>query len=118
MKTRLILIIIAWLLLAAHFSRSDHTILMICSLLVPFLLFIKRKWALRIVQLLTAAGAVVWIDTTWQLIRGRIELGEEYGRMAIILLSVALFTLAAALLAGTGKMKEKYLVNEKTLTKN
>lgn len=98
MKTRVVLVITSWLLLAAHFSRADNTVLMICSLLVPFLLFITRKWALRIVQILTAAGALIWVDTTWQLIRRRIELGEEYGRMTIILLSVALFTLVAALL--------------------
>ena len=108
MKTRLILIIISWLLLAAHFSRADNTILMICSLLVPFLLFIIRKWALRVVQILTVAGALIWVDTTWQLIQRRIEMGEEYGRMSVILLSVAIFTLVAAHLAGTGKMKEKY----------
>jgi hypothetical protein len=108
MKTRITLLIISWLLLAAHFSRAGQTILMIFSLIVPLLLFIRKKWALRAVQILTAAGAVVWIDTTWQLIRVRMDMEQDYIRMAVILLTVALFTLVSALLAGTGKMKARY----------
>jgi len=53
MIPRIILISITWLMIAAHFSRADNNILMIISLLVPFLLLIKRRLALLALKGLT-----------------------------------------------------------------
>lgn len=97
-----------WLILAAHFSRADNTLLMIFSLIVPLLLFIKKRWALLALQLLTLSGALVWLFTIWKLIKLRISMGEDWVRMASILFGVFLITLLAAVLLASPKVKKRY----------
>ena len=55
MVLRIILIAVSWLLLAAHFSRADINILALICLLAPFLLLVKKKWALKTLLILTSA---------------------------------------------------------------
>jgi hypothetical protein len=109
MAGRIILLSFSWLLLAAHFSRADLNILMVISLLIPLILIIRKRWALITVQLLTIAGALEWIRTTWILAVSRISDGEEWARMAIILVSVSIITFIAALLLNSKKVKKSYL---------
>lgn len=109
MTGRIILIIFTWLLLAAHFSRADNTLLMILSLMAPLLLLIKRGWSLRILQGFTFAGAIVWIYTTWKLAEARISSGDDWIRMAVILTVVALITIAASILIGSGKARKRLI---------
>ena len=108
MILRIVLIAFSWLLLAAHFSRANLAILAIISLLIPFILFIRKKWAHKILVILTILGAMEWVRTTWQLINSRIESGEDWKRMAIILFSVAIFTLFSAILLNSKRIREKY----------
>jgi hypothetical protein len=106
---RSIFLYFTWILLAAHFSRANSTLLMIVCLAAPLILLIKKRWALISIQIATLAGAGVWLLTTYQLIKTRVALGEDWARMAIILISVSLITAIAGILIGSGKNKERYL---------
>ena len=108
MILRIILIAFSWLLLAAHFSRANNNIIAIICLIIPFILLIKRKWALNMLIILTVLGALEWVRTTWQLIHTRIESGDDWKRMAIILFSVAVFTIFTAFTLNSSRIRKKY----------
>ncbi len=90
--------VIASLLLAAHFFRSGNWLLVLASLGVSFLPLISRPEARLAHRLLLLAGACEWIRTSVALIAVRVQLGEPWTRMVVILGTVALFTAASALL--------------------
>lgn len=77
-------------------------------MLVPFLLLVKKKWALKSLVILTILGALEWLRTTWQLINSRMESGDDWKRMAVILFSVALFTMFSGMLLNSKKVRDKY----------
>lgn len=108
MFLRVIPLILASLMLSAHFYRHLNYPLMIVSLLAPCLLFIKRRWSLLAVQFLAILGGGVWISTIVEIARMRIAMGEDWIRMAVILGAVALFTIFAGLLLNSSKVKEDY----------
>jgi hypothetical protein len=101
-------VILAFLLLGAHFLRSDDTILMVVSVLAPCLLLIKQRWSLLITQWLAYCGALVWIHTTFLLVRQRIAIGAQWGRMLLILSAIALFTLWAGYLLNSDVVRQRY----------
>ena len=109
MILRIILLSISWILLAAHFSRARLNIIAIICLAVPFLLLIKKIWTLKLLVILTVLGSMVWVHTTWQLIGSRIDSGDDWKRMAIILFAVAIFTLFSAFLINSQKIRKKYM---------
>ncbi len=105
---KLIPVILSFLLLIAHFSRANIYFLMILSAGIPFLLFIKRFWVPRLMQILLILGGIEWIRTIISLINERNALGESWTRMAIILLVVALFTMISTLVFQRPSVKEIY----------
>jgi hypothetical protein len=109
----IILVIIASLMTAAHFFRHYNYPLMAISLLVPFLLLIKKRWVLTVIQLLALAGAGVWINTIVVIARMRMHYGEPWKRMAVILGAVALFTAGSGLLLNLKKVRDKYPTGDK-----
>src|SRR5512138_1341322 len=108
MKLRTFPIILAAVLLAAHFLRSYNLVLMILSLLAPLLLLIKRRWILVTLQLLTVPAAGIWLFTLNDIIQQRIFQGRSWTASAIILGSVALFTLFAGWLLNSSPVKDHY----------
>lgn len=108
MILRIIPLILATFMVSAHFFRHYNYPLMIISLLVPFLLLIKKRWVLIVIQFFALAGAGVWINTIVVLAKTRMHYGESWKRMAIILGIVALFTAGSGLLLNLKKVKEKY----------
>ena len=92
MILRAIPAVIALLLLGAHFFRGGNVILAAVCGLLPILLLVRRRMALRIVQCVLAAGVPIWIHTTLVLTRMRMEIGAPWLRMLLILSAVALFT--------------------------
>lgn len=108
MILRLIPVIFSLLLLAAHFSRINFLPLAILSLLMIGLLFLRKKWVPRIIQLYLIFGFVEWIRIMFVYINERKLLGDDYQRLAIILVVVALFTLLSGLMFGTKLLKRKY----------
>ena len=98
----------SFLLLGAHFLRAGNVLLTVGCALVPLLLVIKARWSVNLVQLLTYIGAAIWVYTTIRICHRRLILGMPWGRAAIILGTVTLFTVFAGLLLNSAVVKEKY----------
>jgi hypothetical protein len=109
MFPRLIPVIIAFLILAAHFLRDGHLILTAASILVPGLLLLRKRWVLTLVQGLAYFGAAVWLYTASVLVQQRIMAGVPWVRMLIILFGVAVFTLFSGHLLTSESIKKHYL---------
>ena len=105
---RLLPVLLSFGLLAAHFSRADLFPLVLVSLAIPFLLWIPRAWVARTIQLLLLAGAAEWIRAMFGYIHIRREIGEDWTRLAIILVVVALLTACAGLVFRGKALKRRY----------
>jgi hypothetical protein len=102
------LIVLAALLLAAHFLRAGNFALVVICLMAPLLLLIKQRWSLIALQLLTYIGAAIWLNTLFRLVSERILLGRSWGGVVAILGSVTLITILAGLLLNSPVIKARY----------
>lgn len=93
---RVVLIVLACLLLAAHFSRAGNNILAVLSLLLPLLLLVGKPWARVTLRIALVLGGLEWVRTLVRLVSERRGQGEDWMRMAVILGIVALVTFLAA----------------------
>lgn len=96
------------MLLAAHFSRAQNDWLALFSLLFPFILFIRKRWTLRIYQTYLIVGGLIWIERIFYYARLRESQEQPWVRLAIILSLVALFTWISALLLEKKKIQKVY----------
>ena len=94
---RMFSIVFSALLLGAHFRWHGMDLLSIPAVLFPALLFIKKSWAARTVQIILFLGGLEWVRTTIEIASRRMDAGEPWVRMAIILGAVAVFTAVSAL---------------------
>lgn len=94
---RLLPVIVSCLLLAAHFLREGRIVTACVLLLLPLLLLLRKGWVPRVLQLTLLLGAVEWLRTLFFIAQLRIEFGQPWTRMAIILGAVALFTALSCL---------------------
>jgi len=101
-------IILCFILMAAHFGRANILILQIISLLIPLLLFWKNKISARIIQTLLILSGFEWIRTLIYYVGIRVENGEAWFRLAIILGFVAILNFCAVLIFHSRSMKERY----------
>lgn len=108
--TRLMLtpVVLSFVLLAAHLLRGGSVTLALLSLLLPGLLLVRRRWSRRMLQLLLVAAGAEWLRTGVALATRRMELGEPWLRMAVILGLVALVTAGSALLLQSERMQQRY----------
>jgi hypothetical protein len=96
------------LVLGAHFlRRGDLGLLVVCLVLVG-LLFVRRWWAARLVQLALCAGALEWLRTLAELLPARRAAGEPWVRLVAILGGVVLLALLGAALFETRRLRERY----------
>jgi hypothetical protein len=91
-----VLVVLALVLLAAHLSRADRNALAGLVLLLPFLLFVRAPWAGWTLRTVLFVGGLEWIRTLFRLVGLRRSVGEDWARLAVILLAVAAVTFAAA----------------------
>jgi hypothetical protein len=105
---RLLPVILSCLLLAAHFSRGGILILSLACLVLPGLLLARVAWVPRVFQVILVLGGLEWIRRTWVLRAQRIEAGEDWVRMAVILGAVAMFTFVSALVFQNRKVRGWY----------
>lgn len=105
---RLSPVILSFLMLSAHFYRSDIFVLSILCLLIPFTLFIRNIWIPRIFQILLILGAIEWIRTILIFVEERQMYDMPWVRLAVILGSVALFTALSGLLFQLKSIKRFY----------
>ena len=85
------------LFLAAHFFRSRQLVLVAVSLALPFLLLVRKRWSARVVQVGLVLGALEWVRTLTFFAGQRMEAGRPWGRLAVILGTVAALTALSAL---------------------
>lgn len=108
MILRILPLIIAFLLLAAHFLRAGSLVLTLACLLAPLLLLMRRRWTLMLVQFSAYVGAGVWLYTAIHLVQERIMFGRPWSKAAIIIGTVTLFTIVGGLLLNSRAIKDKY----------
>ena len=89
--------IISLLVLAAHFLRSGYTLLVLILLLAPLLLLVGKNWSVRVLQVVLILGTLEWLRTLVALTSTRLEAGEPFLRMVLILAAVAAISLLSAL---------------------
>ena len=94
---RFIPLVVACLALAAHHMRAGETGLMGMWLTLPFVLFLKRRWVERAVQVVLAAGALEWVLTLITITGVYRRFGMPVTKSLLILGGVAIFTLLSAL---------------------
>jgi hypothetical protein len=99
---------LAYGLLAAHFLRDDAWILVAPSIALIPLLAVPRPWAAHIARVALVIGALEWLRTIAVIAAARISMGVPFGRMIVILGTVALLTLAAALVFRHPKLRRFY----------
>jgi ferredoxin len=105
---RMILVVISAVVLGAHFLRAEQPGLALVCLAAPLLLLWRTRWTLRAVQVLLAAGGLVWIDTAVRLAGARMSAGAPWLRMALILGAVAAVTWIAACVLGAKRVLDRY----------
>jgi hypothetical protein len=104
----LIPILLSFLVLAAHFFRNGHLVLVLACCAAPMFLLVRRTWATRIVQSMLIIGALEWVRTIFEIRAFRIEEGRDWQRMAIILGSVAAFTFLSGVLLLLNPLRRYY----------
>jgi hypothetical protein len=83
-------IVLSLLLLAAHFLRYGETLAVILALALLGLLFVRKPWVARTIQVALLAATAEWLRTLLQLALERMHAGVPFVRMVMILSAVAL----------------------------
>jgi hypothetical protein len=106
-------IVLSIAILGAHFMRYGNTIGVIGSVALIALLFLRRPWVARLVQVALVLGALEWLHTLYQLMQLRMALDQPFTRMVIILGAVAAITACSSLLFQLRPLKATYRLNSK-----
>lgn len=101
-------IVISILVLGAHFLRSGSLLVVVAAIGLVALLPLRRPWVARLTQTVLVLGALEWARTLLTLMISRLEAGEPYLRMALILGVVAAVSAGSALLFQSKRMRERY----------
>ncbi len=96
------------LVLAAHFLRRGAMLGVLACLALLVLPRWRRPWAARVIQTALVFGGLEWAKTLMEFTEGRIATGEPWMRMAVILGSVILVALVAAVLYETPALKRHF----------
>ena len=111
---QLIPVILSALLLGAHFLRAGQTVVAVLAVLFPLILLAKRPWAARVTQIVLLLGGLEWIRTMLVFVAARREAGDDWIRLAVILGTVALFTIGSGLIFSfSGALRTRYGLNER-----
>jgi Ni,Fe-hydrogenase I cytochrome b subunit len=105
---RLLPVIVSVLLLAAHFLRDGYIAIVVALAGTLALLFVRRPWVSRIFQIGLILGGLEWLRTLLNFINQRQMLGQTWGRLALILGLVALFTIGSTLVFQITAIRQQY----------
>ena len=105
---RLLPVIVSFVLLAAHFYRAELTPLVAACAFLPLLLFLRKPWVPRLFQGLLVVGALEWLRTLYVLAAMRMGFDQPWGRLALILGVVALFTALSGLVFNGRSLRTRY----------
>lgn len=89
---RLLPVVASFLLLGAHFYRAGSDVAAGVCAAFPLLLFLRKSWVPRLLQVLLVLGALEWLRTLYVFAAMRIAFEQPWTRLALILGAVALFT--------------------------
>ena len=101
-------VVLSLLLLGAHFLRYGNYPVVLAAILLLGLLFVRRPWVAKLMQVALVLGAVEWFRTLHGLVQIRTAHDQPFGRMALILGVVAMVTLCSALLFRLAPLKDVY----------
>jgi hypothetical protein len=87
-------------------------ILVMAVLLVAGLLFVRRPWSARVVQVVLVLGAIEWLLTLSELVVLRMDMGLPYSRMVMILGSVAVLTAMSAMAFRSEPLRQRYGIGQ------
>lgn len=105
---RLLPVVFSFLLLAAHFVRAGENFYALALLILLLLLTLKKSWVPWVIQVTLLLGAFEWLRTLMFVAQMRIEFGQPWTRMAIILAAVALFTALSGLVFRSKALRKRY----------
>jgi len=105
---KLLPVIFSFLLLAAHFYRSGQVILTGLCIAILALLLLKESWVVRVFQFALLAAALEWLHTLYFLVQIRIESGQPWVRLAVILGAVAVLTALSSLVFRAESLRNRY----------
>jgi len=108
MALRLLPTALALVVLGAHFLRAGDFALVVVTLAVVALLFVRRSLAARTVQSALVLGTLEWLRTLALLAGERRAAGAPYLRMTLILAGVALATALSLLAFRSRAVKEHF----------
>lgn len=94
---RALAVVLAALVLAAHFYRARAVVLVAVALALPLLLLVRERWSARAAQAGLLLGAVEWVRALAFFAGQRMEAGRPWARLAVILGVVAILTGLSAL---------------------
>ena len=89
---RLLPVFLSSLLIAAHFLHAGSLGLVWLCLFFPVVLFSSERWAACIVQICLVAASLVWLSTLYNLVQQRMDAGQPWMRLSLIIGAVAVFT--------------------------
>ena len=101
-------VIFSFLLLSAHFYRAGLVIPAGISIAIPLFLLFRESWVPRLLQVLLLLGALEWLRILILFAGLRIEIGQPWTRLAIILGAVALFTALSGLVFRSESVRSRY----------
>ena len=102
------LTILSLALLGAHFLRFGNVIGVVTSIALIGLLFFRKAWVARLIQVALVFGTLEWAHTLYELVQIRMAHGAPYARMATIIGVVTVITLGSALLFQTEAIRRMY----------
>ena len=106
-------VVLSLIILGAHFMRYQNLIGVFGSLGLIALLFVRRPWVARLIQIILVFGALEWARTLYLLVQVRVATGQPVTRMVIILGLVVLITFCSALLFQSAVLKRVYRLDRR-----
>jgi hypothetical protein len=101
-------VVLSLIMLGAHFMRYENLIGVLGSFGFIALLFVRRPWVARLMQVILVLGALEWVRTLYVLVQVRVATGQPVTRMVVILGVVVLITFCSALLFQSPALKRFY----------
>ena len=101
-------VVLSFVVLAAHFLRDGHLVLVAASFFAPVLLFMPNAAVARLLQIVLMAASLEWLRTMIAIAHERMAEGAPYTRSVVILAAVAIFTLASAFAFHLPAMRRRY----------
>ena len=96
------------LMLNAHFFRAGWLPLVLLYLFLVGLLFVRRSWVARLIQISLIIGSIEWIRTLMMYVTARQAMGQPWTRLVLILGAVVLFTALSSLVFQSRTLKVRY----------